>query len=103
VAPTTINLKLKRQSAAAAAAAAAVVAAADCGGRGNSNSDSGGGNGDSNGRGGGIGSKGNSIVICRTTAAMRGKHNNQPKEGRAAKMPVTNASNRQKAASVTKG
>jgi hypothetical protein len=31
------------------------------------------------------------IVICYTTRAIRGKHNSQPKEGRAAKMPATEA------------
>jgi hypothetical protein len=30
-------------------------------------------------------------VICHTTMAMHGKHNNQPKEGCAAKMPATEA------------
>jgi hypothetical protein len=30
-------------------------------------------------------------VICRTTTAVHSKHNNQPKEGHAAKMPVTEA------------
>ncbi len=86
----------------AAAAAAAVVAVAVAV-IGNSNSESGGGNGNSNGRGGGIGSKGDSIVIFCTTSAMRGKHKNQPKEGCAAKMPATKASNRQQPASTTKG
>jgi hypothetical protein len=33
-----------------------------------------------------------SIVICRTTPAMRGKHNNQPKGGPPAKMPATDLS-----------
>jgi hypothetical protein len=32
-----------------------------------------------------------SVVICRSTTAMHGKHNNQPKEGRVAKMPATEA------------
>jgi hypothetical protein len=31
------------------------------------------------------------IVICHTTMAMRGKHNNQPKEEPTVKMPVTEA------------
>ncbi len=57
----------------------------------------------SNGGSGGIGSKDDSIVICRTTAAMRGEHINQPKKGHAAKMPVTKASNRQQPAGTTKG
>ncbi len=29
------------------------------------------------------------IVVCHTTTAMRGVHNNQPEEGRAAKIPAT--------------
>jgi hypothetical protein len=29
------------------------------------------------------------IVICHSTTAMRGGHNNQPKEGRAAKLAAT--------------
>jgi hypothetical protein len=29
------------------------------------------------------------VVVCRTTTAMRGIHNNQPKEGCVAKMPAT--------------
>jgi hypothetical protein len=74
-----------------------------CGGSNNSNSDSGGGDGDSEGGGGSVGSKGNSVVICHTTAAMRGKHNNQPKEGCTAKMPATKASNRQQPAGAMKG
>ncbi len=60
-------------------------------------------NGNSGGRGSGIGSKGDSIVIFHNTAAMRSKHNSQPKEGRAAKMPETKASNRQQPAGATKG
>jgi hypothetical protein len=74
-----------------------------CGGSGNSNSDSGGGNGNINDGVGGIGRKGNSVVICHTTAAMCGKHNNKPKEGRTAKMPGTKASNRQQPAGAVKG
>ncbi len=31
------------------------------------------------------------VVICRSTMAMRGGHNKQPKETRAAKMPATEA------------
>jgi hypothetical protein len=31
------------------------------------------------------------VVICRSTTALRSEHNNQPKEGHAAKMPVTEA------------
>jgi hypothetical protein len=31
------------------------------------------------------------IVICHTTTAMHGEHNNKPKEGCAAKMPATEA------------
>ncbi len=32
-----------------------------------------------------------SVVVCCTTMAMRGIHNNQPKEACAAKMPATEA------------
>ncbi len=32
-----------------------------------------------------------SVVVCHTTTAMCGIHSNQPKEGRTAKMPSTNA------------
>ncbi len=32
-----------------------------------------------------------SVVICCSTTAMRGGHHKQPKEGRAVKMPVTEA------------
>jgi hypothetical protein len=31
------------------------------------------------------------VVICHSTTAMRGEHINQPNEGRAAKVPVTEA------------
>jgi hypothetical protein len=31
------------------------------------------------------------IVICRSTTAMRGEHNNHPKQGSAAKMPAIEA------------
>jgi hypothetical protein len=72
------------------------------GDNGNSNSDSSGGDGNSDGGGGGVGSKGNSFVICRTTAAMCGKHNNQPKEGHTVKMPLTKARNRQQPAGAMK-
>jgi hypothetical protein len=73
-----------------------------CGGSGNSNSDSGGGDGHSDGGSDGIGSKGNSVDTCHTNAAMRSKHNNQPKEGCAAKMPEKNARNRQQPAGAMK-
>ncbi len=42
------------------------------------------------------------IGICGTTAAMHSEYNNQPKEGRAEKMPATEASNWQQPASTKK-